>query len=503
MEKLITDPVYCIGKNGMFIERFLIDNQIFLIDFNKDHKFSIITMSPTPECNLFQQLKGQSTIYRRHEERMRKSYQKRSDPRSAPIRVLSGLPGIKYLFDSYQEKDEKDIIGNVRNNIKTQKIEDANDLNVVAFSDNDENVFIPFRGELKTIENEKEYNPERIKNLPYTFISGCAGGTLEAIFGRSRNDVLSRVTRQVALLAGNVKSHSNSLFCYSQSTLQYAGTFYFTSVESATQPIERSYPKLQSLAHERIVASALAGGLLFTSNAYFRSKFSALEEFSHDYHPFSLSFISASAATGIVTGTVFAPFELSRSRVILKQCSSIAYTSPFRRNHEIGSSPSGRAILSEMKSVIQRHGLAALYKGGSEVYSREIVGNIAYFGMYELMKSYLSGGSSNELSFQKGRFSSHHPYQQATASQIVLSGGAAGMAYWAIIYPLDTLKVMLQAQSLTNPRFLTAVAAVKEIGFTNLYRGYSSCVFRAAPANAALFFGYETALSMFSEGISS
>lgn len=324
---------------------------------------------------------------------------------------------------------------------------------------------------------------------------------MEAVFGRSNNDVLSRATRQVAILASNVnfEPKATSLRPMLQATTN-TNTVPSQSIFQSLQPLslQKSFESTNKATNERIVASAFAAGLLFTSNTYFRQKFCTNDSSHGDNNvamisqtsPFAPSFVAASLATGFVTASVFAPFELVRSRLLLQQATSNSFISPFVRSSEMFTSMSSRLILREMISVISKHGFAALYKGGTEVYSREMIGNVAYFSMYELMKSSISSKSSDPF---------EHKQQQASTSEIMLSGGLAGVAYWAVIYPVDTLKAMIQAQSITSPRFHTAISAVNEIGLVNLYRGYFSCVLRAAPANAALFLGYESALQLFSE----
>eukprot|EP00533_Pseudo-nitzschia_delicatissima_P012450 CAMPEP_0197278328 /NCGR_PEP_ID=MMETSP1432-20130617/18490_1 /TAXON_ID=44447 /ORGANISM="Pseudo-nitzschia delicatissima, Strain UNC1205" /LENGTH=481 /DNA_ID=CAMNT_0042744683 /DNA_START=13 /DNA_END=1458 /DNA_ORIENTATION=+ len=48
-----------------------------------------------------------STIYKRHEARLARSYALRDDPRPVIIRVLSGLPGLQAIFPPYRSESEK------------------------------------------------------------------------------------------------------------------------------------------------------------------------------------------------------------------------------------------------------------------------------------------------------------------------------------------------------------------------------------------------------------
>jgi len=74
-----------------------------------------------------------------------------------------------------------------------------------------------------------------------------------------------------------------------------------------------------------------------------------------------------------------------------------------------------------------------------------------------------------------------------------LAGSAAGVCYWTIPFPADTVKSKLQ----TDPRFAGRAfddvfrTVIREDGVRGLYRGVGITAARAAPAHAALFFAYE------------
>lgn len=430
--------------------------------------------------NFIENLRTKSTIYRRHEKRMIKNSQSRKDPRCAPIRVLAGLPGLR------------DILKLPKTPIKSQgEGGDKKSLGKEQFDTIDTSTIFVVNSHLN--DNSKKYirsltdNQSTEISVLNAFMAGCLGGILEATLGRSKTDVHNRMTKQISGLI-NLQSFSSPK---SNGLQLYSIGGQPVSLSSAF-----SLPGVNAIARDRIVASGLAAGLLFSSSFYFHSVLrdndgsGASGKMSSD-NPLSSSFMLASAATGAVTATAFSPFELARSRIVLQN--GAAVLSPF------GLSPSStagvlssRTVLAEMRSVAQRHGFRALYKGGTEVYSREIIGNMAYFSLYELVKTSLFSRDGDNTDLDRSSSSA-----RPSALQIVASGGIAGATFWAVVYPLDTLKAMLQAQSISNPRFKTAVAAVKEVGITNLYRGYLPCIVRAAPANAALFLGYETAMSTF------
>ncbi|KAG7360444.1 hypothetical protein IV203_035543 [Nitzschia inconspicua] len=69
----------------------------------------------------FGSLMNQSTIYRRHEARLARSYALRDDPRPAFLRVLSGLPLTRIIVPPYQPQQSGDIQLRNENSSKIQK----------------------------------------------------------------------------------------------------------------------------------------------------------------------------------------------------------------------------------------------------------------------------------------------------------------------------------------------------------------------------------------------
>jgi len=106
------------------------------------------------------------------------------------------------------------------------------------------------------------------------------------------------------------------------------------------------------------------------------------------------------------------------------------------------------------------------------------MGDIAYYGVYELSKHHLV----KYLGDYWGIF---------------FAGGFGGMAFWTLIYPLDVVKSHLQSQPI--PRNLQYYTNIKDCaqklwkkdGIRGFWRGYGVCLFRSFPTNAAGFFTYE------------
>lgn len=85
----------------------------------------------------------------------------------------------------------------------------------------------------------------------------------------------------------------------------------------------------------------------------------------------------------------------------------------------------------------------------------------------------------------------------------VLGGGAAGICYWLSCYPVDVVKARIMADDAVHRRYkgtLDCIAQMyKEGGWRAFYRGFSPCLMRAIPANAACFLAYEGVMSLLPE----
>ncbi|KAL2612497.1 hypothetical protein R1flu_024189 [Riccia fluitans] len=127
-------------------------------------------------------------------------------------------------------------------------------------------------------------------------------------------------------------------------------------------------------------------------------------------------------------------------------------------------------------------GVVGLFKGMTPTLLREVPGNAAMFGVYELTKQAIAGGKDTS---QLGRGA------QLTA------GGVAGAAFWASVYPADVIKSVIQVDDHRNPKYRGTLDAFKKVfaaeGIKGYYRGFGPAMCRSVPANAACFLAYEMA----------
>ena len=127
-------------------------------------------------------------------------------------------------------------------------------------------------------------------------------------------------------------------------------------------------------------------------------------------------------------------------------------------------------------------GTKGLFRGMSSTFAREIPGNFAFFGGYELTRSLLTpeGGSVDDLSTGK----------------LLFAGGMGGAGFWAASYPFDVVKTRIQVEGSSLSFRAMMFKIVKQEGPQALVRGISPTIIRAFPSNAALFASYEVSRKM-------
>ena len=131
--------------------------------------------------------------------------------------------------------------------------------------------------------------------------------------------------------------------------------------------------------------------------------------------------------------------------------------------------------------IVRSDGVLGLWRGFVPTLGMRLAGLPAYFGGYEFSKQMLV-----------------KPGEQATSLELLLSGGIAGIAFWSVIFPLDTLKTKMQSNSNHKGSFFSSVTGVwKSEGAAGFYKGFLPCILRAFPANAFCFLAVEWVHSLY------
>jgi len=210
-----------------------------------------------------------------------------------------------------------------------------------------------------------------------------------------------------------------------------------------------------------LLGSAAENATLFTSYGWTKW---ALGEQNRKLSLLELSL--AGAGSGVCVAFVLTPVELIKCRLQIQQSASVV--------KERYSSP-----IDVISRTYKAEGIRGLYRGHSSTLMREIPGNFAWFGTYEVACHLLApkGGSKADMS----------PFGHMAA------GASAGVAYWTAFFPADVVKSKIQTDpALKDSTFLQVFRKTFRVeGIRGLYAGWGITCARAAPSHAVIFATYE------------
>jgi solute carrier family 25 carnitine/acylcarnitine transporter 20/29 len=144
-----------------------------------------------------------------------------------------------------------------------------------------------------------------------------------------------------------------------------------------------------------------------------------------------------------------------------------------------GSGPQYKGVIDVIGHLYKEGGIRSIYRGTVATLARDGPGSAAYFAAYEVTKKALApaGAPSSDLNI----------------GQVILAGGTAGVAMWAIAIPPDVLKSRLQSAPTGTYSGIVDCArkTIAVDGVRALWKGFGPAMARAFPANAATFLGVE------------
>lgn len=142
-----------------------------------------------------------------------------------------------------------------------------------------------------------------------------------------------------------------------------------------------------------------------------------------------------------------------------------------------GEKPKYSGGVDVVRQLYKEGGIRSVFRGSFATLARDGPGSAAYFATYEIIKRRLTPEGSGELSLLA----------------VMAAGGAAGVAMWIPVFPVDTVKSRLQTMD-GKP---TVGGVVKGLyrngGLKAFFPGFGPALARAVPANAATFLGVELA----------
>ncbi len=187
---------------------------------------------------------------------------------------------------------------------------------------------------------------------------------------------------------------------------------------------------------------------------------------------YSVAQISAAGFFSAIPMTLItAPFE--RVKVLLQIQG--------QKELKPGEKPRYSGGLDVVRQLYKEGGMKSVFRGSAMTLARDGPGSAAYFATYETIKRRLTPkdetGAPGKLSLPA----------------VCAAGGAAGVAMWIPVFPIDTIKSRLQSAE-GRP---TIGGVVRELygrgGFKAFFPGIGPAMARAVPANAATFLGVELA----------
>lgn len=177
----------------------------------------------------------------------------------------------------------------------------------------------------------------------------------------------------------------------------------------------------------------------------------------------------AGAFAGSCTSLVLTPVELIKCQL---QVSNLRLS--------LSEEDRNTSIIPTIRSILKEKGIWGLWQGQSGTFIRESFGSLIWFGTFEILKnSFMS--DTNESSTIK-------------TWQLLISGASAGVAFNGIMFPVDTIKSMMQTDHFG---FLEASRKIKQDhGIAGFYHGVGITIIRSIPSNAAIFYTYEKLSSL-------
>jgi len=217
------------------------------------------------------------------------------------------------------------------------------------------------------------------------------------------------------------------------------------------------------IALYRGVQSPLAGLTVFTAFQFFSygvAKSVVRRVVGRDQLSMADCFVAGTIA-GLSESILASPIDLFKSQLQ-------------RPNHQY------RGLLDCARQIASHHGVSGWYRGLGATMLRDGPGSGVYWVTYEGVKRFLVGEEA----------------ENAPSWCVLLAGGAAGLAYWFAVFPLDVIKTSIQSDNIaaSERKYKGVIDCSRKIynsGPRGFLAGIAPCLLRSAPANALSFWVYE------------
>ncbi|KAF1973421.1 mitochondrial carrier [Bimuria novae-zelandiae CBS 107.79] len=188
---------------------------------------------------------------------------------------------------------------------------------------------------------------------------------------------------------------------------------------------------------------------------------------------YSVAQVSAAGFFSAIPMTLItAPFE--RVKVLL-QIQGQKQLAP-------GEQPKYAGGVDVVRQLYKEGGIRSVFRGSAMTLARDGPGSACYFATYEVVKRKLT--PKDPVTGQPG---------QLSLTAVMAAGGAAGIAMWIPVFPIDTIKSRLQSAE-GRPTIRGTIRGIYASGgYKAFFPGIGPAMARAVPANAATFLGVELA----------
>ncbi|KAL6934733.1 hypothetical protein ACO0OL_003278 [Hanseniaspora opuntiae] len=139
----------------------------------------------------------------------------------------------------------------------------------------------------------------------------------------------------------------------------------------------------------------------------------------------------------------------------------------------LNNSANNNTVFNTISKTLKENGVKGLWKGQSSTFLRESLGGCVWFSTYELSKKYLKNKNNESKQWHS-----------------LASGALAGIMFNFSIFPVDTVKSLVQIDHKTT--ISTAIKTIlSQKGIHGFYNGLGITLIRAAPANAVIFYTFD------------
>ncbi|GIL64612.1 hypothetical protein Vafri_18503 [Volvox africanus] len=328
--------------------------------------------------------------------------------------------------------------------------------------------------------NQVEHTPPIHKRI-LDILPGVSGGVARVLIGQPFDTVKTRlqVMGQGTALAAQLAPSE----------------VYKDSMDCVRKMIRSEGPlSLYKGTAAPLVGNMLLLGIHFPTFSYVRQQ---LEGDGHYANFSATNTLISGAAAGAIGSLVSTPVELVRTKMQMQRraalvgsISSAAASSPsvatvFPGDHQRFY----RGSMDCFRQVLTNHGIRGLYRGFTSTALRDMQGYAWFFLAYEATVNYFLHSTS------PGARMTTMTKADLTYTQVMAAGVAAGFGLWGSMFPIDTIKSKMQADSLSQPQYASTYDCLRKVirseGHAGLWRGFSAVMLRAIPVNAGIFLAVE------------